>query len=59
VGGKGWTASSTKNGHIRLTSPNWQVVILPSTPSDHRALKNARALLRRISLLQAGEGGQE
>jgi hypothetical protein len=31
----------TQNRHIKLTAPNGQVVTLPSSPSDHRAEKNA------------------
>lgn len=37
----------TNSSHIRILTPKGGTVILPSTPSDHRALLNARAELRR------------
>lgn len=44
---EGWTVSPTQNGHLRFTHPCGALVHGPSTPSDHRALKNLRATLRR------------
>lgn len=51
----GWQASPTRGGHIRLEHPDAAgPVIAPSTPSDHRAMANAMAEMRRQ--LRAGEG---
>jgi predicted RNA binding protein YcfA (HicA-like mRNA interferase family) len=43
----GWSSTTAKNGHWKLTSPEGQKIQLPFTPSGTRALKNARARLRR------------
>jgi hypothetical protein len=43
---QGWTASNTGR-HWRVVSPAGKIVFLPSTPSEYRSVKNARALLRR------------
>jgi hypothetical protein len=34
-------------GHWRLKCPNGKIVFMPSSPSDFRAIRNARAMLRR------------
>ena len=47
LGSHGWHAVIGKNGHWRLTGPSKQVVCLPFSPSDRRALFNARSRLRR------------
>jgi hypothetical protein len=44
---EGWNISLTSNGHIRFTHPCGALVHGPSTPSDHRGLKNLKATLRR------------
>lgn len=45
---QGWYAEKTNGGHIRLRHPDVsQVVHIASTPSDHRAMKNIDALLKR------------
>lgn len=44
----GFTASKTNGGHWRFEHPNMVgPVFAPSTPSDHRAVKNMMALIRR------------
>lgn len=43
----GWNSEVTGGAHVRVTGPDGQVVIVPATPSDHRAYQNARANLRR------------
>ena len=44
----GWSASVTRGGHIRLDHPEATMPIFAaSTPSDHRALANAIAMMRR------------
>lgn len=51
----GWQASPTRGGHIRLEHPDAAgPVIAPSTPSDHRAMANAMAEMRRQ--LRQGQG---
>jgi len=43
-----WEASRTRGGHIRLRHPQAaHDVILAATPSDRRALLNAKAQMRR------------
>lgn len=49
---RGWVVEPVKGkgGHHRLRfPPTGDVVIIPATPSDHRGLKNAEALITRIS----------
>lgn len=46
--GQGWTATLRKGGHWKLTSPDGKPYFTGATPSDHRALRNARADLRRL-----------
>jgi predicted RNA binding protein YcfA (HicA-like mRNA interferase family) len=44
----GWTISTTNGGHLRLEHPEANgPVITGSTPSDHRAIHQARAAMRR------------
>lgn len=53
----GWQASPTRGGHVRLEHPDAAgPVIAPSTPSDHRAMANAMAEMRRK--LRQGQGDQ-
>jgi hypothetical protein len=45
---QGFTWRTTKRNHILIYAPQGHVVTtLPSTPSDHRSMKNAIAGLRR------------
>ena len=46
---KGIQAEARKSGHIKLTHPDHpgKSVFMPSTPSDHRALKNAHSQVKR------------
>lgn len=46
---QGFAISRTGSGHLRL-SKGGESVVVPSTPSDHRSVKNARAALRRAGL---------
>lgn len=50
----GWTATPTGSGHLRLEGPHGERQIVPATPSDHRALKNMRADIRRASKAAGG-----
>jgi len=44
----GWSVAPTRGGHLRFTHPEASVpVFTASTPSDHRALANALATMRR------------
>lgn len=43
----GWAAVATRGGHIKLCKAGCEPQFVSSTPSDHRAYKNALARLRR------------
>lgn len=47
---QGWSAELTKGGHVRLTPPNGDYIVMPS-PSDWRGIRNAKARLRRAGLV--------
>lgn len=40
----------TANGHYKVYQSGRMIAVLSSTPSEPRALKNARALLRRAGI---------
>lgn len=45
---RGWTVERQRSGHYHAHPPDGgDYVVLPSTASDWRALKNIKALLRR------------
>ena len=44
---QGWRVQPTRGGHWKLTHPGGGIVVTSSSPSDHRALANVRAQLRR------------
>jgi hypothetical protein len=47
----GWWCKKCGNGHVMAYAPDGKsMVLLPSTPSDYRGIKNARALLRKYGL---------
>lgn len=46
----GCRVENTSGGHIRVYAPDGSVVSLPSTPSDHRSVKNARSKMRRAGI---------
>ena len=46
----GWTIGHTKRGHLRFIAPDGRKVFAPGSPSDHRAVKNMVAFLRREGL---------
>ena len=48
--GAGWEVTKTGSGHLRFKSPTGALVFTGSTPSDHRAVENVRALLRNAGL---------
>lgn len=40
----------TRKRHLLIVTPDGQRVVAPGTPSDHRAIKNTTANLRRCGL---------
>jgi predicted RNA binding protein YcfA (HicA-like mRNA interferase family) len=51
---RGWVVEKTRGGHLRWRSPEGKVVFSGSTPSDVRAVRNIRSLLRRMGLIGVG-----
>jgi predicted RNA binding protein YcfA (HicA-like mRNA interferase family) len=50
---QGYMASKTRGGHWRFDHPDMDgPVFAPDTPSDHRGIKNLRAMLRRKTRVQ-------
>jgi hypothetical protein len=48
---QGWWIEKAKSNHVKCLSPDGKgIVIVPSTPSDFRSIKNCRALLRKYGL---------
>lgn len=45
----GFRVSKTKNNHLRFDRPGQPPVFFSWSPSDHRAIKNGYAKLRRAS----------
>lgn len=44
----GFSTTLTRGGHIRISHPHMNgPVFAASTPSDHRAIRNLRALIQR------------
>lgn len=55
---RGWRdlgirVESTNGGHLKLLLPNGHIVVVSSTPSDHRAIKNMVGDVRRTMRLPA------
>lgn len=49
---QGWRVEYTKGGHLKWFPPvGTEFVVSSSTPSDYRAIKNLRAMLRRHGLV--------
>lgn len=48
--GNGWQVVKAKSGHLHFTPPEGRTYVTGSTPSDHRAILNFRAKLRRAGL---------
>lgn len=44
---KSWKVGLTNGGHLRFTKPGRPIIHTSSTPSDHRAVRNALAMLAR------------
>ena len=48
----GCQISRGKSGHYRIKTPSGQFIFMSSTPGDHRAILNARSVLRRYGILK-------
>lgn len=46
----------TKAAHVKVIAPNGRTVTLSGTPSDHRAVRNIKADLRRLRAAQEEHG---
>lgn len=44
---QGWKIELTQGNHVRWTSPSGRVIFSAASPSDHRAIRNTVAMLRR------------
>jgi hypothetical protein len=44
---RGWTPHWTASGHVKLKRPGHRTLVMGSTPSDGRGLRNMKALIRR------------
>lgn len=52
---QGWTVRRTKKGHIQFFAPDGEnIVTAGGTPSDHRAIANLVAQLRRYGFKWKG-----
>ena len=47
---QGWAVTLRKGGHLKWQAPSGYVYFSSATPSDHRAIKNLTADLRRAGL---------
>ena len=58
VARQGWTVEQGRKGQTKLIPPDptKQIVFIHGTPSDHRAMKNAIAELRRQGLMWPPRG---
>ena len=45
---QGWVCALTRSGHWRCQAPDGSLYFASQTPSDHRAIRNTRADLRRL-----------
>ncbi|GAN86359.1 hypothetical protein Gain_0027_034 [Komagataeibacter intermedius TF2] len=45
---RGWSVSVTRGGHLKWTHSNGAIYFSAGTPGDRRAVKNARAAMRRL-----------
>ncbi|HCF2456849.1 TPA: type II toxin-antitoxin system HicA family toxin [Pseudomonas aeruginosa] len=48
---EGWTVSRTQRGHLCFVKPGLPPIYTSSTGSDHRARRNAQAMLKRAQRL--------
>lgn len=56
---EGWTVNRTPGGHLRFIKPGLPPIYTSSTVSDHRAGRNAQAMLRRAQRqAEAGDNSE-
>lgn len=48
---QGFTVGRTSKGHPQFIAPNGERAVFAGTPSDHRAVKNFVAHLRRLGFV--------
>ncbi|QQC64380.1 hypothetical protein [Paraburkholderia ginsengisoli] len=46
---EGWDVERTAGGHLKFLKPGLPPIYTSATASDHRAIRNARAHLRRVA----------
>ncbi len=54
--GEGWEVLRTQGGHLKFVKPGLPLIYTSATASDHRAIRNAHAMLRRTQRQVAGDG---
>jgi len=47
---QGWTIYFTRSNHFKWCAPDGQFIFTAKSPSDHRAIRNQTAFLRRAGL---------
>lgn len=45
---QGFDIEHTRRGHLKVSRDGGPFVIMPSTPSEYRGMKNAESLLKKI-----------
>lgn len=55
--GEGWCVVRTPGGHLKFTKPGCAAIYTSSTAGDHRAGRNAQAMLRRADRQARDAGG--
>lgn len=45
---RGWKITKTNGGHLKWTAPKGGFIYTALTPSDRRAVKNIRAMMKRV-----------
>jgi len=53
---EGWNVSRTSGGHLKFVKPGLPPIYTSATASDHRAGRNARAMLRRAQRRSTAAG---
>lgn len=48
---RGWRVIRLRSGHVQFCPPTGPLIVASGTASDHRAIRNLRAHLRRAGLM--------
>nr|WP_152690458.1 hypothetical protein [Pseudomonas fluorescens] len=56
---EGWTLSRSSSGHLKFSKAGFTPIFTSCTPSDHRAERNTRALLRRAEAQNSSSRGTQ